>query len=357
MIRIADQYQIEMYDPQRARLLGRMPIEVDFLPAAEALALDQLRAGQTPDDDVRIEPLWHERSGPPKVRGFCAVTPDGATRKFSLTYFSPYADRVASQFVSSGDLEAGDVFEYSVQAAPRASEAAPRRTFRVSASAPAVPVHSAALHPLMARALLMGVDEARDFPVFAHWNVLEECAVLTRRAGAMETGGVLIGRICRDEAAGELFLLITAQIAAPAQGALTKLSFNADTWSSVQSAIDQRSTKELWLGWWHSHSYTKHESSKPQAAEGAASRGRQPASAFLSEEDRLLHRTIFPRAYSIALLITDSPDSGMSWAAFGWRGGMIVGRAFHLVDVPLPEEFTTLGENHATQSNHAAIAG
>jgi hypothetical protein len=366
MIQSEFEYFIAMYDPKRARELGSHPIVIDFVPPAEAIALEELRSGiaasLAASGDVYIEPLWNERSGPPKVRGFRARSARGVSEDFPLSYFSSYAERVASDRVRRGELESGDLFEYSVLATPRRIESLNSRLtqkMRIDNPPTTIAVAAARMQPLINRALLLGAENARDLPVFVHWKVLEQCSVLTRRAGAMETGGVLIGRICRDDAGGDLFLDITAQIPAPAEGALTKLSFTADTWSQVQSAINQRCTNEIWLGWWHSHSYTKFEAESCASEKSAASRERAIATAFLSEEDRLLHRVVFPRAESIALLITDSPVSGMSWAAFGWRGGQVKPRAFHLVDVPLPDEFTNLGENHATttSTSSAVTAG
>ena len=311
--------------------------------------MEELRGGFATSDDVRIEPLWNEHSGPPKVRGFRAMAPGSdVSMEFPLTYFSPCAERVACERVRRGELETGDLYEYSVLAEPRRTEPAPRRrAITIETTSPALSITPAALQPLMNRSLLMGSDHARDVPAFIHWNVLEECSLLTRRAGAMETGGVLMGRIHRDDAGGDLFLDVTAQVPAAAEGELTRLSFTADTWNQMQCEINRRCTTEIWLGWWHSHSFTKAQ--RPEISSlSTPRRERSIATAFLSEEDLLLQRTVFPRAYSLALLVTDSPMSGMSWSVFGWRRGAIKPRGFHLLDVPLPSEFTTLGENHAT---------
>jgi hypothetical protein len=378
MIHCDFEFQIEMHDPQRGRVLGRQSIEIDWVPVEEAIVLDALRqadAALGSACDVRIEPLWHERSGGrPHVGGLraSATASPAIARNFSLAFFSPYAERLSSRFVDSGELANGELYEFSVLAQPRREEAPSQRLFKVEASAPAISLTPTPIRPLMSRAILMGTDHARDLPIFVHWNVMQECAILTRRAGAMETGGVLIGRICRDEESRELFIEITQQIASPAQGELTRLTFNAETWMRVQRVIDERRTNEIWTGWWHSHSYTKYEpraNAKPPAADDADAESdradradraeraeraeRAVATPFLSEEDRLLLRVVFPRAYSVALLITDTPDSGMSWAAFGWRNGAIKPRGFHLIDLPLPREFqmeNLTGENHATQS-------
>jgi hypothetical protein len=161
----------------------------------------------------------------------------------------------------------------------------------------------------------------------------------------METGGVLIGHICRDASLPELFLEITAQIPARAKGELTKLRFTPDTWTEVQTAVDRRKRDEIWLGWYHSHSFYHERQDKTESHDPVA---RRVATPFLSEDDCRLHRICFPRAFGIALLITDSPQSGMSWTTFGWRLGDLARRAFHVIGAPLPNEFQTQGECNET---------
>ena len=62
---------------------------------------------------------------------------------------------------------------------------------------------------------------------------------------------------------------------------------------------------------------------------------------FLSQDDVLLHRTIFPKAYSIALLANHA-DAGLGFGLFGWRGGIVQNRGFHISGAVQPEpEITT----------------
>jgi hypothetical protein len=46
-----------------------------------------------------------------------------------------------------------------------------------------------------------------------------------------------------------------------------------------------------------------------------------------------LHRAVFPRAYSVALVISDGcEDAGRPiWRLFGWRQGMLMARGFHVL--------------------------
>jgi hypothetical protein len=102
----------------------------------------------------------------------------------------------------------------------------------------------------------------------------------------------------------------------------------------VQAAIDLRRAGEAMVGWWHSHSYMKEtckdcEKRKEQTCKAGA--------AFMSGEDCLLHRTVFPRAHSVALVISDSPCSGVSWALFGWKRGVVAERGFYTSDAGAPD--------------------
>ena len=48
-----------------------------------------------------------------------------------------------------------------------------------------------------------------------------------------------------------------------------------------------------------------------------------------------MHRTLFPQAYSQALLISDLGGSQPGIDLFSWRDGVIEPRQFDITDVPL----------------------
>ena len=52
---------------------------------------------------------------------------------------------------------------------------------------------------------------------------------------------------------------------------------------------------------------------------------------YFSKQDRLLHRTVFPAAYSTALVVSELEEDLQSFALFGWRRGTIVPRGYHLL--------------------------
>ena len=82
------------------------------------------------------------------------------------------------------------------------------------------------------------------------------------------------------------------------------------------------------LGWWHSHPVKAWCKSCPVERQQVCTF----RDGFLSAEDRLLHRTVFPRAYSFALVLSDVADLGVTYRAFGWRAGILQPRGFHLLN-------------------------
>ena len=49
---------------------------------------------------------------------------------------------------------------------------------------------------------------------------------------------------------------------------------------------------------------------------------------YFSAQDRLLHRTVFPAAYSVALVVNELAEDRSTLSLFGWRQGMVVQRGF-----------------------------
>jgi hypothetical protein len=170
-------------------------------------------------------------------------------------------------------------------------------------------------------------DESEGhLPAFLPRAVLAEAAAQTAEHPGRETGGILIGHLRRDRDAGRLFLDVTAQIPARhTEASRARLTFTPSTWTDVQAALDLRRQDEIMVGWWHSHPVREWCKDCPSGkrADCALARG------FFSEDDRLLHRTVFPRAYSIALVVNDL-ELGSTFSLFGWSGGLLVARPLAL---------------------------
>ena len=136
--------------------------------------------------------------------------------------------------------------------------------------------------------------------------MIEETVELMVRAGGKETGGILIGHLHRDPGRRQLFLEVTAQI--PAQHAeqeLARLTFTPETWTAVDAALALRGKGEIQLGWWHSHPASHWCDDCPPETRRRCKSAGAPSGDFFSAHDVALHRTVFPRAYSIALVLSD----------------------------------------------------
>jgi hypothetical protein len=340
------QYALELLK-EDGTPLGRITAEVDWAPAMEWVHLRGIRQGilpaVMPAGSALVEPIWSDKLGEPYLAGFrCTVRGDKNGKSSSgtipLSYVQELARRASTHFVESGRLKPGEYFRYLVQAFPGkaepASAPAGAARFSVEEITQPLPLCETPHRDLFREAVAMAPPNEHDMPVFIPRQVLEEISSLTRQAGPTETGGVLIGRLHRDTDTPEIALEITAQITARhTRRALTKLTFTADTWAAVDAAIALRKGHELYCGWWHCHNYLQETCKDCEKRK----RGACAASAnFMSKEDCALHRTVFPRAFSVALVMSDGPCAGLSWELFGWRYGLVAPRGLHVLGAERP---------------------
>lgn len=325
--------------------IGHAPVEPDWEPAIEWTRLAGLRTRGiwAPEAAAErgIEPLWHATLGEPNVRGFRVhLGPSDACtwfEDFPISYFKAQARAASARLVEQGVLESGESFLYRMAAfacpAPTAPSVA--SAFATEDAPPPLAVRDTPLDPLLAASALQHAGAADTFPAFVPQTVLDEATALTVAAGESETGGFLIGHLHRASEASmagapcEIFVEVTALV--PARhtvGSSAKLTFTADTWTDARAAIALRARHEQLLGWFHSHPQIAWCAAKGCSPE--AQRTCSLASGFLSEEDRLLHRTIFPRAFTLALLMTHTID-GCVPALFGWQHGMLAARGFRVL--------------------------
>jgi proteasome lid subunit RPN8/RPN11 len=169
----------------------------------------------------------------------------------------------------------------------------------------------------------VGAWREQDFPVLIPRTVLQECTAHSRTAGDVETGGVLVGNLHRDTDTHDIFACVTAEIRAEHTRAdQTSLLFTAQTWADVDAALALRRQEEVMLGWWHSHPHFCRTCPPERQRSCVYSRP------FFSEADRSVHRTVFPRGYSVALLLSWLGDDEPSCDLFGWQHAGIGMRGF-----------------------------
>ena len=327
------QYVIELFREDDSPL-GQASVKVDWGPAEEWAKFQALRRGllssNEPGRVVSIVPLWLRDVGEPHLEGFrvsIATSEGEVATDFATGYFKALATQASSLFIEKGRLQTGERFRFLAAAFCQQTEQpnGSRFQFTTEEVAPPIAIRASSLAEKIVAAVPHGAICAGDVPVFVPQRVLDEAATLSRQAVAKETGGILIGHLHRDQTVTEVFVEVTAQIhARHTEADLTKLTFTAETWTEVQAAIDLRRKGEMMLGWWHSHPVREWcKDCAPERQQVC-----RMASDFFSAHDHALHRAVFPRAYSIALVANDVAASDVTFSAFGWREGLLESRGF-----------------------------
>ena len=321
--------------------LGPVSVAPDFQAAREWAYFTGVRRGLLPPvtapADGEVAPVFSEELGPPYCRAIrvAPIAPPGfgeltLTSDVPITYFQDLAEANAARWVARGELSSGDGYRYHVCAYPVVQHEAGTRSqagFRVEALADPIPLVSSSLDAFLERSEPEGVYDDTDAPVFIHRSVLEETCARARQAGDLETGGILVGRLHHDPERPEVFAEIVAQIPARhAEASGVSFGFTPETWAAAHAAIELRGKSELQLAWWHYH--PRFCGNCPEERQRVCAFARP----FFSADDVHLHRTCFPRAYQVALLISDLGGSEPTPALFGWRSGSVTARGFHVLD-------------------------
>jgi hypothetical protein len=364
-------YALEFHKANGARA-GQVAIAVNWDPAIESTWLLGLRRGRLqPHDSTSpstVRPVWNLKSGQPYVSGFVVhihSEQGGFECEFPIAYFKDAAQTAAAELVKEGRLQDGEVFQYLTTAFPDKRPAAgPTPMFTTEPVIPPLPVEDSSLEVFKHRAGLgentgrvgdttevdgetIKATEAGDMPVFIPQHILDETKRLSRRAGLNETGGVLVGHLHRDTNGGEVFLEVTAQLhARQAVADSRSLTFTPETWTEAQAMLDLRNRAEVWCGWWHSHPVREWCRKCPPENQKRCPMRKD----FLSGHDVQLHRTVFPRAYNIALVVNDTAVE-VTHSLFGWRAGRIETRDYFIVgnhDAAAAGPASSRGHTHAT---------
>jgi JAB domain-containing protein similar to deubiquitination enzymes len=328
--------------------LGSAALEVDWEPAVQWTNFYFLRRGELPLNDgcgiALIQPLFDREVGAPYCRGFrvsiARTDQSPCTSDFPVSYFRRLAVKAAALFVEQGKLEKGDIFRYVVVAlaCDETASAATAGGLQVEERVAPLRLLESSLTEWQRRATPVGMVDPDDMPVFVPQYLLDQVAALTVAERGRETGGVLIGNLHRDATVPEIFAEVTAQIPAPhTRGDAVKLTFTADTWVAVDTAIKLRRSSEIYLGYWHSHPVRAWCASRECTLE--KQRNCKLAKDFFSADDEALLRAVFPRGHSLALVANDTAFQELTFSWFGWREGSIQPRGYYL-----------MGDDHATQT-------
>jgi proteasome lid subunit RPN8/RPN11 len=330
-------FAIAMFREDGAEV-GTVLAKRDWEPVADWTRFYYQRRGALPlaeSGSASILPLWERTLGEPYCRGYCVQIeqPDRqpVTSDFPNTHFRDFASSAASVYVEQKKLRAGEYYTYMVLAHPAQPGGAAAGGLSVIDASPSLPAHDGSLEAFLAKATPSGVIDRADMPVFVRNQVLEDASALTHQHQGTEVGGILIGKLWRDEAVGEIFAEITAQITAEhTMGTNVKLTFTADTWAAADAALRLRNRGEIPLGFVHSHPVREWCSGKACTLE--AQKTCHLAKDFFSEDDEAVMRAAFPRAYSVAIVANDTAFAELTFSMFGNREGLTKPRGFYFME-------------------------
>jgi proteasome lid subunit RPN8/RPN11 len=318
--------------------LGQVAADVDWEPARQCACFAALRHAKLLSTEVvvarpaSIQPLW-SRAGEPLVSGFRVNLGSDGVDEFSWDFTDAYFQRLAQNattyFVEQGKVAAGESVEFIVAAFPRqdlaSAEVKPR--FAVEELDPPLRLGEDSLSELTSGVTPVGTVDAGRMPVVIPRRVLREAAALSRTAGAKETGGILIGRLHRDPQLLVIFARVTAQLPARhVEATAGSLTFTSETWTEVRAALELRKKGEMMLGWWHSHPARELCKECPVERQENC----RLAKDFFSAHDHALHRAVFPRAFSVGLVVNDVAYSDPTFSLFGWNQGVLEPRGFYV---------------------------
>jgi hypothetical protein len=318
--------------------VGTVPARRDWEPVHEWTRFHFQRRGELRLDgngDASVVPLWDRTLGEPYCRGYrVEIAREGqraVTADFPNAHFGDLASAAASLYVQSGQLREGESYSYLVVAYPAPAERPEPGGLAVTNASPGVPVREGSLQTLAARAKPAGVIDGDDMPVFVPREVLRQAAERTSAERGTETGGILIGTLWRDAAAGEIFAEVTAQIPAEhTSGTQVKLTFTAQTWAAADAALRLRGRGECYLGYWHSHPVR--EWCKARECTVEKQKSCHLAKNFFSADDVAVMRAAFPRAYSIAIVANDTAFTDLTFSMFGNREGLLQPRGYRVLE-------------------------
>ncbi len=320
--------------------IGKVPVTVNYDAAIEWTWFRALRGNRIEATDdthaSEIGPLWHSRIGEPYLDGFrVTISPESGEEyheDFTIDYFEELTQAISTQLQKKDLMKEGEIFLYFVMAYPDRERdeqpAGPKLSFTTEAVAPPLPIKESSLNVFTNASSLIAQLHSDDMPVFIPRRILEETKKLSREAGAKEVGGILIGHLHRDLGVPEVFVEITGQLPAEHTVAeLHSLTFTPETWTAAQAALDRRGNGEIYLGWHHSHPIGQWcKKCKKKEKNACPLNGN-----FFSEHDRQFQRTVFPRNYTVALVVTDISRENVTHSLFGWRRGRMERRGYYIL--------------------------
>ena len=320
--------------------IGQKPLDIDFVPLVEAAYLAGLRDNALPalkhDGSAKVEPVWRGGAQPFVSRIRITIKGNYTYQVDALNNGSVQSavKKASAQLVSEGRLAAGEAFRYELLALSRPAGASTAgansasQDFALQTIEEPLKIVDDVSFDSLLKYSGRGGEEAwhkADIPVIVSEQVIEEAKSLGRSAGENESGGILLGNLCRDQ--GRLFILVRALIEAEyTERSATSMAFTAETWKAVELSMGLRNQEEQILGWVHSHPAFAWCRQCDEARRRVCPLQRP----FFSEADVNVQRTVFSSAFMVAMLLSIF-EQKISVDLFGWRDGDVASRGYYVV--------------------------
>jgi len=337
------------------RLLARAPVGLrDLTLARDETWCRGMRAGVLgPDLSAQsLAVLAGENKGPDQLVGYFVELKDGDRtfrRHFTVSSLSHVAHRAAVELVQKEALQDKDTFAYYLSAVrPEqkteaesngvAGKVKHRSTVPVFESA-SLAEHLAQSEPMFG-AWASEEDEDNFMPAFASREVWEEGQSQARRGGEQESAAVWTGRLFRDTASPEIFLVLDACL--EAEHAIEEklaVTFSGDTWGRVREVLEIRRKRlnrphERILGSVHGHPFMPGADDKGQRMCDLCATAKYctRTTAIASPADLDWHRSVFTaQPWAIMLIWGFNAREQPDWRLYGLCDGTLSPRGIRLL--------------------------
>lgn len=274
---------------------------------------------------------------------------------FPLRSLAHVADRGSKRLLDSGDLKPNDFYHYYLCAEPKDGETAngfaPETSRglqgRVQVRTRALQLIEGRLADYLARSRPISGPtsevEANDsepspMPVFITGELWELAHQRARRGGEKESGGVFTGRLMRDTASPEVFLVIEECLeASHAEEKEKSVYFTGETWAELSRRLEQRRRRlgrpeEIIVGSVHGHNFAPEANAEGvKMCEACATRAVcSRTTAVLSTDDQSWHTSVFAgQPWSVLLIWGWNARDEEDWRLYGLSSGSLMPRPIY----------------------------
>lgn len=308
------EFALVLCDKKDQEVLYRYPLDTEeaFERFSCAAFFEMARTGKTDPHQTwttQVLPGGGKDGVPPSTNEFVVevlAEKECITRRtFGVEVFQQLVEtKIGPELVRREWLNSGEVFTYYLESS--------------STEGAALEPRSLLLPTLVDRPAKVG-KAAKGLPIRIAPSVLAEIMALSRPS-EVETGGALVGQLCRSE--GNMFLEITEQL--PAHYAIAtkaSLQFTAQTLFALVDQITARGPEFTLAGWWHSHPFPHKEANKKKT--------RSP-NLFFSQDDLWVMEQHFSWPWQIAVVVDPKAQKEQHpFALFGWVNGQCVPIRFY----------------------------